>query len=153
MPTATDKLTRLADDILRSLDALEDDDNPRVAAIRGHVLALAQILGRGDTPLETPVAKTGTVRGFRPTTRPPEEGPSPERRPTAPHLEGKRPGLYTERRAARQQAGVTLQQVRQETGMSLATVRMYEVRPQSVRPDKRLQLDQVYASFVHPRTK
>lgn len=147
MTTPSAKLTRLADDILRSLDALEDDDSPQIAAVRGHVLALAQLLGAQPSLAEESLRERQTeppkrVRGFQPTTKP----------PAAP-IEGKRPGLYTERRAARQQAGVTLQQVRQQTGMSLATVRMYEVRPQSVRPDKRLELDQVYAQFVHGRTK
>ena len=165
MPTTPkQKLDRLADDILRALDKLEEDSqDPRVAVVRGHVLALAQLLGahgpelqeRATAELEearnheiteqrrqhTTPPQGNVVRGFRRTTAP---------APPQEALVGKRPGLYTERRAARQQAGVTLQQIRQTTGMSLATVRMYEVRPQSVRPDKRVELDHIYAQF---RTK
>jgi len=162
MATPTMKLARLADDILRSLDQLEDSGDPAINQVRGHVLSLAQLLGanptivedmasgllheRSITPTEAPGPKK--VRGFKLSTQPPH----PHQQPDFP-IEAKRPGLYTERRAARQQSGVTLAQVKQKTGMSMPTIRMYEVRPASVRPDKRLQLDQIYSSFAHSPTK
>lgn len=150
MTTATHKLNRLADDILRSLDQLDDADDPRVAAIRGHVLALASILTKGDTPAETPDAKEERevrVRGFRPTTTPPLPPPKQPYIGAPSSLpEPKRSGA-TERRASRQMAGYTLKQVAQTAHVTLPTVRMYEARRISVRPDKRLALDSVYDQF------
>lgn len=159
MPTESKKLARLADDILRALDQL-DGDTPQVEAVRGHVLALAQLLGAGEqvraaaeahrderiTEMRTrsTPAQGHVVRGFRPTTIP---------APQAEEIAAARPGLATERRIARMKAGVTLKQVAQAAGTSYTTTRMYETRRSSVRPDKREALDQVYAQFRKEPTK
>lgn len=167
MPTESKKLARLADDILRALDQL-DGDTPQVEAVRGHVLALAQILGAGELvraaaelhhdrrideqrSSETPHEGHRAIRGFRPTTIP--AGPRIAEEQDVLHPSAIRPGLATERRIARMKAGVTLKQVAAAAGTSYTTTRMYETRRSSVRPDKREALDQVYAQFKKEPTK
>lgn len=163
MPTESKKLQSLADAILRSLDQL-DGDTPQVEAVRGHVLALAQLLGAHPNVLGHEAAERvrderimegraddaiRRVRGFKPTTVPPKRDTLPAPEP----LVGTRPGLSTERRLQRMQAGVTLKQVAEAAGTSYTTTRMYESKRTSVRPDKREALDQVYAKFQGERHK
>ncbi len=161
------KLSILADQIMKALNHLDPHD-PQALRVRAHVLALADAMGadipdtavglpterpRGSTPDErvqevrelTEQARNHTItqerelerriRGFAPSSFPP----------------AKRPGLATERRAARQLAGVTLKGVAQAAGTTLPTVRMYEAKRTAVRPDKRAILDHVYAEFQPKR--
>ena len=174
MTTESKKLQSLADDILRALDRL-DGDTPQVEAVRGHVLALAQLLGVRGAPeilgheaaeraRDEAITDERRVRGFKMSTTPPrrhdtQRPPPGSIYPQSPHEvqpeppRGARPGLGTERRIQRMLAGVTLKQAAAAAGTSYTTTRMYESKRSSVRPDKRAALDQVYMQFKKDPTK
>lgn len=162
------KLQLLGDQILRTLDQIPGNDS-RSAAVREHVQALLDALegpvvsdyasaeyntpqGRAQAETVAPPGKAVrvpiTTAKLRPLTNPPPKLTPTPPDPGRPALRSQRPGLFTERRVARQRAGVSLKSVAAMAHVTLPTARMYEAKRTAVKPEKRASLDQVYQQFL-----
>lgn len=166
MDTKKNRLNEIADQVIRSVAQLQEND-PRSRIVTRHLQELIVALkpqslkstpppgpDQTQTQPETPHAiqmasvapKAQTAWDVLQAQVVPELQPKMRQSSVAP-MHSDRPGLLTNRRELRKKAGVTLKQVAAAAKTTLPTARIYELKRTAVHPTKRKALDRVYKSF------